>query len=558
MHGRVDQIERHLESIGEGLVIVELRDFNGGELTREDVQFVHLALLEAHVAEALTKAQVGIATSLDVLGQFVPDKVRGEGLAVEPEPEPPGGTGSVVGDRYMVPLAGGKRFPGGHADGISGIEVNEGDTEFSIEEEEFVAAASGVGPGLGPPPDHGALVLFRSVDPDPDGEGLGAAKSSCALYVDSVVSGELEALSADALDGLVVATRLGGFVLARPVGQVAALAVIKGDVGLQARPLKFPGTVLEPLREGSPGLPGLTGHSIPGGFDSSVFLSDLLVLRFGGKKERGSGNGGGEVGIQPRFVDVGEEGTQAVVVLHRDRIIFVIVTTGALQGEAQKGCPEGVEAVGNILDAELLRHAAAFHFLRMKAVEGGCLDLILGCVGEKVACQLLGDELVVGHVFPEGIDHPVAPGPDETIAIDLVAVSVRIACDIKPLAGHAFCIGLGGEEAGDYLLESVLALVGKEGVKFRQGWGKSRDVESDAAQPPFAGCFRPGPEFGLFEFMPDEGVHRSAAPGEGLRTWIWDRDLCRESLERPVPVVLGTLLDPAIEKLFFRITESEL
>ena len=50
----------------------------------------HLALLEAHVAEAFPEAQVGIATSLDVLGQVVPDKVRGEGLAVEPEPEPPG------------------------------------------------------------------------------------------------------------------------------------------------------------------------------------------------------------------------------------------------------------------------------------------------------------------------------------------------------------------------------------------------------------------------------------------------------------------------------------
>ena len=236
----------------------------------------------------------------------------------------------------------------------------------------------------------------------------------------------------------------------------------------------------------------------------------------------------------------------------------MIVTAGALQGEAQKSCAEGVETVGNILEAELLGDAAAFHFLWMEAVEGGCLDLVLGCIGEKVASQLLGNELVVGHVFSEGIDHPVAPGPDETITIDLVAVGVRITCDIEPLAGHAFCVGPGSEEAGDYLLESVLALVGKEGVNLRQGGGKPRDVESDAAQPAFAGGFRPGTETGLFELMPDEGVYRATAPGEGLRPRIGDRDLGRESLERPVPVILGTLLDPAIEELFLGVVESEL
>ena len=88
------------------------------------------------------------------------------------------------------------------------------------------------------------------------------------------------------------------------------------------------------------------------------------------------GDGGGEVGVESGFVDVGEVGTELVIFLRGDRIVFVIVAAAALHGEAEEGGAEGVESIGNILDAEFFGDASAFDFLWVESVEGGGEELI--------------------------------------------------------------------------------------------------------------------------------------------------------------------------------------
>lgn len=47
------------------------------------------------------------------------------------------------------------------------------------------------------------------------------------------------------------------------------------------------------------------------------------------------------------------------------------------------------------------------------AEEAGGDDLVLGRVGEQVAGVLFDDELVVGQVAVEGVDHPIPAKPTE-------------------------------------------------------------------------------------------------------------------------------------------------
>ena len=59
--------------------------------------------------------------------------------------------------------------------------------------------------------------------------------------------------------------------------------------------------------------------------------------------------------------------------------------------------------------------------------------------------KLLRDELVVWQVRVEGSKDPVAPRPDEALAVDLVSVRVGVARHVQPVGGHAFGV-LGSRE----------------------------------------------------------------------------------------------------------------
>ena len=70
----------------------------------------------------------------------------------------------------------------------------------------------------------------------------------------------------------------------------------------------------------------------------------------------------------------------------------MVVAAGTLERQTQEGRGERLVAIGDILDAKLFGHAAAFDLLRMQAIEGRGQDLLIRRVRQQIAGQLLRDE----------------------------------------------------------------------------------------------------------------------------------------------------------------------
>lgn len=82
----------------------------------------------------------------------------------------------------------------------------------------------------------------------------------------------------------------------------------------------------------------------------------------------------------------------------------------------------------------------------MVAIEGGGQKLGVSGVVEHVTGDLFDSELIEGHVIPEGVDDPVAPGPVGTAPINLISIGICVAGGIDPEEGHAFGVGVGRKE----------------------------------------------------------------------------------------------------------------
>ena len=103
---------------------------------------------------------------------------------------------------------------------------------------------------------------------------------------------------------------------------------------------------------------------------------------------------------------IGEEGLQAVIIRLADRVVLVVVTAGAGDGEAEEHCGRGIgDVIENFLAA--LHQVASVAFVRVMPVEGGG-DPRIRVVGKKfIAGDLVLDEAVVGFVGVERFDHEV-------------------------------------------------------------------------------------------------------------------------------------------------------
>ena len=121
----------------------------------------------------------------------------------------------------------------------------------------------------------------------------------------------------------------------------------------------------------------------------------------------------------------------------------MIVALGAFQRRAEPDGTGGVDAVDDLIDAAFFGLGTGFNIGRRAAVEAGGDDLSRGGIRQEVAGDLLQRELIEGHVRVQGVDHPVAVGPDLAEVIALKAVGVRVACEVQPRArpAHAELLG---------------------------------------------------------------------------------------------------------------------
>ena len=122
-------------------------------------------------------------------------------------------------------------------------------------------------------------------------------------------------------------------------------------------------------------------------------------------------------------------------------------------------------------------------WLRLKPVAIRC-----SCVGvgQEIAGELPGDEVVDAQVAVERRDHPVAPRPHLAHAVVLVAVRVGVARDVEPVGGHALAVGRRRQQAIDDALVGVGGAVGEERVDLGRRRRQPGQIEGHAPQPGLA------------------------------------------------------------------------
>ena len=208
----------------------------------------------------------------------------------------------------------------------------------------------------------------------------------------------------------------------------------------------------------------------------------------------------------------GEDAKQGVVVAGGDGIEFVVVALGAADGESEPRGADRVHAVDKLFVARLGAIDACFAIGERVAQEAGGDQLIGGGVGKQIAGQLFDGEAIEGEVAIEGLDHPVAVGPDFAVVVDVNAVGVAVARCIEPIAGAVFAIVRRFEVAVNHVLVGLGRGVG-EVLLDLGGFGREAgEVERNAAdEGAFVGFGRGGELLG-FEFGEDEVVDGVAGP----------------------------------------------
>ena len=180
----------------------------------------------------------------------------------------------------------------------------------------------------------------------------------------------------------------------------------------------------------------------------------------------------------PRLVDRVEEGGERVVLRLGERVVFVVVALGAVEGQAEPDRAHGVDAIPDVVHAGLLGVAPALAVVHVVAMEARGEHRVRVVRSEDVARELQLGEAVERHVLAEGAHDPVAPGPVLTDRVLLEAVGVGVARRVEPPVGEALGVGRGGEHLLDPPLEGGVVPGGRDLFGRR---GQAAQVEAEAA-----------------------------------------------------------------------------
>ena len=250
-----------------------------------------------------------------------------------------------------------------------------------------------------------------------------------------------------------------------------------------------------------------------------------------------------------RLGDRVEVRRELVVLLLRERVVLVIVTPAAADGQAEPHGAGRLDSVEDVLDARLLGDPAALAVERMVAVKARRDLLVESRVRQQVARQLLDGELIERHVRVQGVDGPVAPRPHRPRAVSLIAVRVGITRRVEPVEHHSLTIAWRCEQPIDKPFVSIGRRIGEKLVHLAQRRRDARQIERHSAdERRLLGLVRRRQPF-LRESLLDERVDHVAAPRGGCRLgnrWPLRRD------ERPVRLPRRALVDPAREQLDLR------
>ena len=152
-------------------------------------------------------------------------------------------------------------------------------------------------------------------------------------------------------------------------------------------------------------------------------------------------------------------------------------------------------------------HPALFINHRVAQVARGH-DVVLRRAGQLIAGDLFDHELVVGQIFIQRVDDPIAVGPGEARLVFLEAIGVGVARGIKPVAAPALPIMRRGQQPLDEKIVRVGCVVRDEGVHFFDGRRQPDQVERQAADQRDLIGFRRRLQTFFFETRKNERVER--------------------------------------------------
>jgi hypothetical protein len=225
------------------------------------------------------------------------------------------------------------------------------------------------------------------------------------------------------------------------------------------------------------------------------------------------------------------------------------MAAGTLECQSQESRRKSVVAIGHVLHPEFLGSTSPLDLLGVQAIESGRQFMLLRGIGKQVSCQLPGDKLVIRLVAVNCINHPVTPGPDIPVPIDLVSVGVRIAGQIEPDRGNSLPKCRAGKKPVDKTLERTGPGICQELVNFGKRGRQAGEIKTEPADQLFPAGI---PGRGKSDRL-QAGQHKVI---NGVARPILLDD-CRQvtllgSLEGPVVIPPCPLLDPATQDLNFR------
>ena len=155
------------------------------------------------------------------------------------------------------------------------------------------------------------------------------------------------------------------------------------------------------------------------------------------------------------FVDRIEVRVQLIKLALRERVVLVVVAATAADGQTEPHSAGCFSTINDVIDARLFRDATALsveHVIAMKA----CRDeLIRRRIFEQVTGELFDRKSIKRHIFIKGFDDPVAPWPECSRPVLLIAVRVGVTSGVEPAQRHVLAEAFRSEQPVDDLFERV-------------------------------------------------------------------------------------------------------
>ena len=253
-----------------------------------------------------------------------------------------------------------------------------------------------------------------------------------------------------------------------------------------------------------------------------------------------------DIAIHGPLGGVIHERGQAVELALGQRVELVVVANGTVGGQSEPDLRHGFSPIPGVVHGVFFRDDPALVGGDVAAVEPRSHPLVESRVGKQITGQLLESELVEGHIAIEGVDDPVAVGPDFAVIVEMDAIGIRIAGGVEPVMGPVFAPVRRLQQVIHEAFVSLRCAVLDEGVHVGR---RRRQAGQVQAEPPGQGSpigFRRRRQTLFLQLGENEAIDAVANPTGVL--YLRKRRALRRD-EGPVGLIVGAGGNPAAQRV---------